>query len=199
MSLTWWCPPAGLCGNFNSNQADDFLKLSGVQDATAAGFVNSWKTHASCTDIQRIFQNPCSLSLDNGKSDSFECVSVITVASSESPNLLLCVTDREVRPALVLHAEWSSGSVRPLSPRDQSWLLQRGEVSHIFVDCTQTSLWWALTVLFLYCVSSQNCMYDSCNCERSEDCMCAAVSSYVHACAAAGIQISGWRKSICGE
>uniref|UniRef100_A0A8C7Q865 Mucin-5AC n=1 Tax=Oncorhynchus mykiss TaxID=8022 RepID=A0A8C7Q865_ONCMY len=30
-----------------------------------------------------------------------------------------------------------------------------------------------------------NCMYDSCNCEKSEDCMCAAVSSYVHACATA--------------
>lgn len=29
--------------------------------------------------------------------------------------------------------------------------------------------------------------------------MCAAVSSYAHACAAAGIQISGWRKTICGE
>uniref|UniRef100_A0A4W5MDI4 MUC5A protein n=1 Tax=Hucho hucho TaxID=62062 RepID=A0A4W5MDI4_9TELE len=42
-----------------------------------------------------------------------------------------------------------------------------------------------------------NCMYDSCNCEKSEDCMCAAVSSYVHACAAEGIQLSGWRDTIC--
>uniref|UniRef100_A0A8C7HRG8 Uncharacterized protein n=1 Tax=Oncorhynchus kisutch TaxID=8019 RepID=A0A8C7HRG8_ONCKI len=44
-----------------------------------------------------------------------------------------------------------------------------------------------------------NCMYDSCNCEKSEDCMCAAVSSYVHACAAEGIQLSGWRDTICSE
>uniref|UniRef100_A0A7N6AP78 VWFD domain-containing protein n=1 Tax=Anabas testudineus TaxID=64144 RepID=A0A7N6AP78_ANATE len=44
-----------------------------------------------------------------------------------------------------------------------------------------------------------NCMYDSCNCEKSEDCMCAAVSSYVYACSVAGIQISGWRDTICGK
>ncbi|XP_067105512.1 mucin-5B-like [Osmerus mordax] len=44
-----------------------------------------------------------------------------------------------------------------------------------------------------------NCMYDSCNCERSEDCMCAAVSSYVHACAAAGIMLDGWRDGICSK
>uniref|UniRef100_A0A8C8GFK8 VWFD domain-containing protein n=1 Tax=Oncorhynchus tshawytscha TaxID=74940 RepID=A0A8C8GFK8_ONCTS len=44
-----------------------------------------------------------------------------------------------------------------------------------------------------------NCMYDSCNCEKSEDCMCAAVSSYVHACAAEGIQLSGWRDTICKD
>lgn len=29
--------------------------------------------------------------------------------------------------------------------------------------------------------------------------MCAAVSSYVHACSAAGVHISGWRDTICGE
>ncbi|XP_047219340.1 mucin-5B-like [Girardinichthys multiradiatus] len=44
-----------------------------------------------------------------------------------------------------------------------------------------------------------NCMYDSCNCEKSEDCMCAAVSSYVYACSAAGVHISGWRETICGK
>ncbi|KAM9366657.1 mucin-5AC-like [Symphorus nematophorus] len=44
-----------------------------------------------------------------------------------------------------------------------------------------------------------NCMYDSCNCDQSEDCMCAAVSSYVFACSVAGIQINGWRKTVCGK
>ncbi|XP_050934283.1 mucin-5B [Lates calcarifer] len=43
------------------------------------------------------------------------------------------------------------------------------------------------------------CMYDSCNCENSEDCMCAAVSSYVHACSAAGIPLRDWRSTICGK
>ncbi|XP_058858203.1 mucin-2 isoform X1 [Acipenser ruthenus] len=41
------------------------------------------------------------------------------------------------------------------------------------------------------------CMYDSCNCEKSEDCMCAAISSYVRACAAKGVQLDGWRSNIC--
>ncbi|XP_056881084.1 mucin-5B-like [Takifugu flavidus] len=43
-----------------------------------------------------------------------------------------------------------------------------------------------------------NCMYDSCSCEKSEECMCAAVSAYVYACSAAGIHIRGWRSTICG-
>ncbi|XP_078018843.1 mucin-2-like [Epinephelus lanceolatus] len=131
----------GLCGNFNSNQADDFLKLSGVPDATATGFVNSWKTHASCPDVKSNFENPCSLSLDNEKYAKHWC----SMLSDPQGVFASC------------HSEISPDSY------------------------------------------SENCMYDSCNCEKSEDCMCAAVSSYVHACAAAGIQISGWRKVICGK
>ncbi|KAJ8394967.1 hypothetical protein AAFF_G00040900 [Aldrovandia affinis] len=42
-----------------------------------------------------------------------------------------------------------------------------------------------------------NCMYDSCNCEKSDDCMCAAISSYVHACMAKGVQLDGWRDTVC--
>ncbi|XP_049907177.1 mucin-5B-like [Epinephelus moara] len=131
----------GLCGNFNSNQADDFLKLSGVPDATATGFVNSWKTHASCPDVKSNFENPCSLSLDNEKYAKHWC----SMLSDPQGVFASC------------HSEISPDSY------------------------------------------SENCMYDSCNCEKSEDCMCAAVSSYIHACAAAGIQISGWRKVICGK
>ncbi|GLD55652.1 mucin-5AC-like protein [Lates japonicus] len=131
----------GLCGNFNSNQADDFLKLSGVPDATAAGFVNSWKTHAGCTDVKSNFENPCSLSLDNEKYAMHWC----SMLSDPQGVFASC------------HSEISPDSYK------------------------------------------ENCMYDSCNCEKSEDCMCAAVSSYVHACAAAGIQIKNWRKTICGK
>ncbi|XP_061891447.1 mucin-2 [Entelurus aequoreus] len=42
-----------------------------------------------------------------------------------------------------------------------------------------------------------SCIYDACACENSEDCMCAVMSSYVHACAAAGVSLSGWREVAC--
>nr|XP_025142812.1 mucin-5AC isoform X2 [Bubalus bubalis] len=42
-----------------------------------------------------------------------------------------------------------------------------------------------------------NCLFDTCNCEKSEDCMCAALSSYVRACAAWGVLLSGWRDGVC--
>ncbi|XP_034004778.1 mucin-5AC-like [Trematomus bernacchii] len=131
----------GLCGNFNSNQADDFLKLSGVPDATAAGFVNSWKTHAGCRDVKSSFENPCSLSLENERYAQHWC----SMLSEPEGVFASC------------HSEISPDSYK------------------------------------------ENCMYDSCNCENSEDCMCAAVSAYVHACAAAGIHLSGWRNTICGK
>lgn len=40
-------------------------------------------------------------------------------------------------------------------------------------------------------------MFDTCNCERSEDCMCAALSSYVRACAAEKVELPGWRTNVC--
>ncbi|XP_012668767.1 mucin-5AC [Otolemur garnettii] len=42
-----------------------------------------------------------------------------------------------------------------------------------------------------------HCMFDTCNCERSEDCLCAALSSYVRACAARGLLLHGWRDGVC--
>ncbi|XP_035885930.1 mucin-5B [Phyllostomus discolor] len=42
-----------------------------------------------------------------------------------------------------------------------------------------------------------HCLFDTCNCERSEDCMCAALASYVRACAARGLLLSGWRAGVC--
>ncbi|KAK2536625.1 hypothetical protein Q9233_003040 [Columba guinea] len=46
-------------------------------------------------------------------------------------------------------------------------------------------------------VYEKNCMFDTCNCEKSEDCMCAALSSYVRACAAKGVLLTGWRSKAC--
>nr|XP_009942512.1 PREDICTED: mucin-5AC-like [Opisthocomus hoazin] len=46
-------------------------------------------------------------------------------------------------------------------------------------------------------VYQKNCVFDTCNCEKSEDCMCAALSSYVRACAAKGVLLTGWRSKAC--
>ncbi|KAK2917756.1 hypothetical protein Q8A73_004502 [Channa argus] len=46
-------------------------------------------------------------------------------------------------------------------------------------------------------VYQDSCIYDTCACENSEECMCAAISSYVHACAASGVFLNGWRDSMC--
>lgn len=58
--------PSGLCGNFNQNQADDFRTLSGVVEGTAAAFANTWKTQAACPNVKNSFEDPCSLSVENG-------------------------------------------------------------------------------------------------------------------------------------
>ncbi|XP_063145392.1 mucin-5AC-like [Candoia aspera] len=44
-----------------------------------------------------------------------------------------------------------------------------------------------------------NCMFDTCTCERSEDCLCAALSSYVRACTAKGIELPEWRTNVCSK
>ncbi|XP_028285773.1 mucin-5AC-like [Parambassis ranga] len=44
-----------------------------------------------------------------------------------------------------------------------------------------------------------SCIYDTCACENSEECMCAALSSYVHACAAEGVFLNGWRNNTCSK
>ncbi|KAM9301757.1 mucin-5B-like [Gastrophryne carolinensis] len=43
----------------------------------------------------------------------------------------------------------------------------------------------------------QNCLFDSCNCANSEQCMCAALSSYVHACALKDVILTKWRQDVC--
>ncbi|XP_061468750.1 mucin-5AC [Rhineura floridana] len=129
----------GLCGNFNSVQSDDFQAISGVVEGTSAAFANTWKTQADCPNIKNIFENPCTLSIENEKYASHWC------------GLL---TDTN-------------------GPFQKCHSVVNPAVYHT------------------------NCMFDTCNCERSEDCMCAALSSYVRACAAKGVLLSGWRTSIC--
>ncbi|XP_010185507.1 PREDICTED: LOW QUALITY PROTEIN: mucin-5AC-like, partial [Mesitornis unicolor] len=131
----------GLCGNFNNIQTDDFKAINGIIEGTATAFANTWRTQASCPNIQRSFENPCALSIDNEKYAQHWCG---LLTDSQGP----------------------------------------------FVDCH-------------YAVNPSayhtNCMFDTCNCENSEDCLCAALSSYVRACAAKGIQLHGWRTDVCSK
>eukprot|EP00079_Xenopus_tropicalis_P024591 XP_012817353.1 PREDICTED: mucin-2-like [Xenopus tropicalis] len=46
---------------------------------------------------------------------------------------------------------------------------------------------------------AKRCRYHTCNCKKSEICMCAALSSYVTACAIKGIILRDWRKGICDK
>ncbi|KAM9149379.1 mucin-5AC-like [Pangshura tecta] len=129
----------GLCGNFNNIQADDFKATSGIVEGTAAAFANTWKTQGDCPHVKNIFENPCTLSIENEKYAQHWC------------GLL---TDTQ-GPFAECHS-----TVNP-------------DVYHT------------------------NCLFDTCNCEKSEDCMCAALSTYVKACAAKGILLKGWRTNVC--
>uniref|UniRef100_A0A3Q3BH39 VWFD domain-containing protein n=1 Tax=Kryptolebias marmoratus TaxID=37003 RepID=A0A3Q3BH39_KRYMA len=43
----------------------------------------------------------------------------------------------------------------------------------------------------------KRCLYSSCNCEKSEACLCAVLSSYARACAAKGVILTDWRENVC--
>ncbi|XP_012668768.1 mucin-2 [Otolemur garnettii] len=45
----------------------------------------------------------------------------------------------------------------------------------------------------------KRCKYDTCNCQNNEDCLCAALSSYAHACASKGVMLWGWRERVCNK
>ncbi|CAL8356587.1 unnamed protein product [Lota lota] len=45
----------------------------------------------------------------------------------------------------------------------------------------------------------KRCIYATCNCEKTEDCMCAVFSSYVRACASKGVFLSDWRVNVCDK
>uniref|UniRef100_A0A452J1B5 Uncharacterized protein n=1 Tax=Gopherus agassizii TaxID=38772 RepID=A0A452J1B5_9SAUR len=125
----------GLCGNFNNIQTDDFKATSGIVEGTAAAFANTWKTQGDCPDVKNIFENPCTLSIENEK-------------------------------------------------YAQHWCGLLTDTQGPFAECHST-------------VNPDNCLFDTCNCEKSEDCMCAALSTYVKACAAKGVLLNGWRTNVC--
>ncbi|KAM5138197.1 mucin-5B-like [Mantella aurantiaca] len=129
----------GLCGNFNDKQSDDFQTISGVIEGTAASFANTWKTQGTCSNVKNVYEDPCSLSVENEKYAQHWC-GLISDATG---------------PFAACHA-----TINPA-------------------------------------VYKENCMFDTCNCEKSEECMCASLSSYVRACATKGIILTGWRDNVC--
>ncbi|XP_077316280.1 mucin-5AC-like isoform X2 [Lithobates pipiens] len=129
----------GLCGNYNKIQSDDFKALSGVIEGTAAAFVNTWKTLATCPNIKNSFEDPCSLSVEKEKYAMHWC----GLLTSETGPFTEC---HSLESPLTYHA---------------------------------------------------NCMSDTCSCTDSEECMCAALSSYAFACTKKGVLITDWRDSVC--
>ncbi|KAL6474550.1 hypothetical protein MHYP_G00181110 [Metynnis hypsauchen] len=45
----------------------------------------------------------------------------------------------------------------------------------------------------------KRCKYSTCTCEKSENCLCAVLSSYARACTAKGIFVKDWRDTVCGK
>ncbi|KAM4618061.1 mucin-2-like [Discoglossus pictus] len=129
----------GLCGNFNDKQSDDFQTINGVIEGTAASFANTWKTQGDCPNVKNVYEDPCTLSVEN--------------------------------------AEYA-----------QHWCGLISDPSGPFAPCHSS---------VLPNIYQKNCMFDTCNCAKSEDCMCAALSSYVRACAANGVTLTEWRHNVC--
>lgn len=47
--------------------SDDMKTPQGIVEGTAATFCNSWKANLMCGDRQERLDDPCSLSVENGK------------------------------------------------------------------------------------------------------------------------------------
>lgn len=49
--------------------SDDMTTPQGIVEGTAATFCNSWKTSLVCKDRTERLDDPCSLSMENGRTD----------------------------------------------------------------------------------------------------------------------------------
>lgn len=54
--------------------SDDMTTPQGIVEGTAATFCNSWKTSQTCKDRKERLDDPCSLSVENGKTDQMTTV-----------------------------------------------------------------------------------------------------------------------------
>ncbi|XP_015276325.1 PREDICTED: mucin-5AC-like, partial [Gekko japonicus] len=158
----------GLCGNFDSRQTDDFKAISGVVEGTAPAFANTWKTQAVCPNIKQNFEDPCSLSIENGLCGNFD---------SRQTDDFKAISGVVEGTAPAFANTWKTQAVCP-------------NIKQNFEDPCSLSIENG---------RKNNCMFDTCNCERSEDCMCAALSAYVRSCAAKGVELPGWRTTVCSK
>ncbi|XP_071972687.1 uncharacterized protein [Engystomops pustulosus] len=131
----------GLCGDFNNIRTDDFRAYSGVLEGTASAFANTWKSQTDCANVKDIYENPCSVSVENERFAQHWCSQL-------------------------------SDNNGPFAP------------CHAAVNPT---------------IYQKNCIYDSCNYEKSEDSVCGAFAAYVRACAAEGVILKEWRGVICDK
>lgn len=77
---------------------------------------------------------------------------------------------------------------------------ERAQVSECAHLCVQVGVCaHPLPSLTACLLRPQRCKYDTCNCQNSEGCMCAALSSYARACASKGVMLWGWREQVCSE
>lgn len=51
-------------------EADDFKTTNGLIEGTAGTFANTWKSKTSCPDVTNILGDPCSMSIDKGRSQT---------------------------------------------------------------------------------------------------------------------------------
>ncbi len=58
--MMWQGKVCGLCGNFDGNANNDFVKHDGEEVTDAVAFANSWKVNPSCPEMSN-WMNPCEI------------------------------------------------------------------------------------------------------------------------------------------
>lgn len=59
--------------------SDDMKTPQGIVEGTAATFSNSWKANLMCQDREERLDDPCSLSVENGKQQRGFCLSSVLI------------------------------------------------------------------------------------------------------------------------
>ncbi|DAA33789.1 TPA: mucin 2-like [Bos taurus] len=207
----------GLCGNFNGLEGDDFRTAGGLVEATGAGFANTWKAQSSCDDKLDWLEDPCALSIESANYAEHWC------SLLKKPKTPFERCHSTVDPAEYYKVGGHAAAPAPAKPHPSCGKLLCVH-KHMYIAACAACLSavhacmcsvseccarvYGLHVQVLVhactgCVSeglcTRRCKYDTCNCQSTEDCMCAALSSYARACAAKGVMLWGWREHVCNK